>query len=710
MLTLKETIPYGDFGADVFSDEVMRQRLDAETYGQLEGIINEGGTLTFDLAGKVAKAMMEWAITKGASHYTHWFQPMTGATAEKRDTFLEFAGLSKEPMLSFSAKALIRGEADGSSFPTGGLRPTFEARGYTTWDCTSPAFIKRDADGTSCLCIPTAFCSFSGESLDEKTPLLRSMDALNKQALRVLHLLGHDEVKRVIPTVGGEQEYFLIEKSAFLRRKDLVYAGRTLFGAAPAKGQEMSDQYYAATPERVISFMKDLNEALWRMGVPCKTEHNEVAPSQYELAPLFESANVAVDHNQLVMEMMRRIADKHGMTCLLHEKPFADINGSGKHNNWSLLTDTGANLLKPGKDADTNRVFFTFFLALISAVDEYAGMLRLCTSSIGNEYRLGGHEAPTPLISVFIGDVLARELAELGRGNDIAPHVKESLDIGVSTIATLRKDDTDRNRTSPFAFTGNKFEFRMVGSSQSLGLPNTVLNTIAAEYLMRIADRLEAAADVERTWREIMSEMVKDHSRVIFNGNNYAPEWEAEAKRRGLPNIRTTVDAILVTQDPAVRDVCKRHAVFTDTELTARMEIALTNYATAGRIEATTMLKIARQSIMPAVVQYTHVLTDVCAKAKDCGVDAPAQLAILKEVNARLESCRIAADALDETLRALPEDATSLALATAFRDTVKPIMERLREAADALERIVGKSYWPMPSYGEMLFKVERVER
>ncbi len=710
MLTRNDTIPYAEFGADVFSDAVMRQRLAPDTYRRLREIIDEGRTLTFDLAGEVAESMMEWAMEKGASHYTHWFQPMTGATAEKRDTFLSFAGLNKEPLPSFSAKALIRGEADGSSFPTGGLRPTFEARGYTTWDCTSPAFIKRDADGTCCLCIPTAFCSFSGESLDEKTPLLRSMDALSKQAVRVLHLLGHDEVKRVIPTVGGEQEYFLIEKSAFLRRKDLVYTGRTLFGAAPAKGQEMSDQYYAATPERVISFMADLNEALWRMGVPCKTEHNEVAPSQYELAPLFESANVAVDHNQIIMEMMRRIADRHGMTCLLHEKPFSDINGSGKHNNWSLITDSGANLLKHGKDVETNRVFFTFLMAIIAAVDEYAGMLRLCTSSIGNEYRLGGHEAPTPIISVFIGDVLARELMQLVGGSDVAPHKKESLDIGVSTIATLRKDDTDRNRTSPFAFTGDKFEFRMVGSSQSLGMPNTVLNTIAAEHLMRIADELAGADDLESAWRGIMSRLYHAHSRVIFNGNNYAPEWATEAERRGLPNISTTVDAILVTQDSAVRDVFKRHNVFTDTELNARMEIALSNYATAGRIEATTMLKIARQSIMPAVVGYANLLAETCARVAACGVEAPAQTAMLQEVNLLLDACRMATDALDAALHSLPKDAQSCAAARVFRDAVKPCMERLRGEVDKLECIVGKEYWPMPSYGEMLFKIERAVR
>ena len=705
-MMLQDMQAYGMFGEDVFSNEVMRQRLDAASFAALQHILDEGGTLTFELAGVVAKAMMEWAVEKGATHYTHWFQPMTGATAEKRDTFLEFSSIGRAPMLAFSAKALIKGEADGSSFPTGGLRPTFEARGYTTWDCTSPAFIKRDADGARCLCIPTAFCAFSGEALDEKTPLLRSMEALNTQALRVLRLLGED-VKHVTPTVGAEQEYFLVDKDAFLRRKDLVYTGRTLFGAPPAKGQELSDQYYAATPARVIAFMKELNDALWRMGVPCKTEHNEAAPSQYELAPLFESANVAVDHNQLVMEMMRRIAERNGMTCLLHEKPFDNVNGSGKHDNWSLLTDTGKNLLKPGKDEQGNRVFFTFFMAMIAAVDEYAGMLRLSCSSIGNEYRLGGHEAPTPVISVFIGDVLERELMQLASGTGVAPHKKELMRIGVTTMASLLKDDTDRNRTSPFAFTGNKFEFRMVGSSQSLGLPNTVLNTIMAEMLMRIADRLEQADDLAADWNKMIADLYARHGRVIFNGNNYDPAWTEEAARRGLPNIDNTVDAVLVGRSEAVRSVFLRHGVMTEQEIAARTEVSLKNYATAGRIEAATMGKIARQSVMPAVVRYAGLLTDSVAKAHGCGITATAQRAMLLEVNERLEVCRRCADALETALCGMPEGGEALSAAVAFRDEVKPRMAALRAAVDRLELIVGKEYWPMPSYGEMLFRVCR---
>ncbi len=696
---------YVSFGEDVFSDEVMRQRLERSVYAQFRAVLEIGGELTFELAGKMAKTMMEWAIEKGATHFTHWFQPMTGLTAEKRDSFLSFSGAEKTPIAAFSAKALIKGETDGSSFPSGGLRPTFEARGYTMWDCTSPAFIKRNADQTGCLCIPTAFCSFSGEALDEKTPLLRSMQAIDKAAVRVLTLLGED-VKHVTPTVGAEQEYFLLDRRGFLKRKDLVYTGRTLFGAAPAKGQELSDQYYAATPERVISFMHELNETLWKMGVPCKTEHNEVAPSQYEFAPLFVSANVAVDHNQLIMEMMRRIADRHGLTCLLHEKPFAYINGSGKHNNWSLQTETGANLLKPGKDAQSNKVFFTFFLATIAAVDEYAEMLRLSCSSIGNEYRLGGNEAPTPILSVFIGDVLQKELAELAQGEEMPSHAREMINVGVSTIVSLQKDDTDRNRTSPFAFTGNKFEFRMVGSSQSLGLPNTVLNTIVAEMLTRIADRLEGAENADMAWRETMGELYGTHARVLFNGNNYDPAWAEEAKHRGLPNVDNTVDAIGVYAMQKVRDVFEKHGVMNEGELNARREIALQNYATAGRIEAVAMLKITRQTILPAVMAFAAELTDTVSKSFACGIEAPAQKTLLLSINALLSDAQKAADELDQTLLAMPRCESAAACAVAVRDRLQPSMSKLRAPIDRLECVVGKRYWPTPSYGELLFKIE----
>lgn len=705
MTEITDTAIYGCFGEDVFSDEVMKLRLAPEIYNDLQMTVEEGTALKFETADQVAKAMMDWALEKGASHFTHWFQPMTGATAEKRDTFLDIHQLGRTPILSFSAKALIKGEADGSSFPSGGLRATFEARGYTTWDCTSPAFIKRDANGTACLCIPTAFCAYSGEALDEKTPLLRSMDALNKQALRVLRCLGDTKAKRVIATVGAEQEYFLIDKKSFMRRKDLVYTGRTLFGTPPAKGQELSDQYYAATPERVIAYMRDLNEALWRMGVPCKTEHNEVAPSQYEMAPLFVSANVAVDHNQITMEVMRRVADRHGLTCLLHEKPFDNVNGSGKHNNWSLSTSDGRNLLKHGKDDESNRIFFTFLIAVIAAVDEYANMLRLSCASIGNERRLGGHEAPTPIISVFTGNQLLSEIEALAAGDGIAPHAKEMVNIGVSTASIIHKDDTDRNRTSPFAFTGNKFEFRMVGSSQSLGLPNTVLNTIVAESLERIANALEASDGSVAAWQKVIGDAFKRHSRVVFNGNNYDPAWTQEAKKRGLPNIDNTVDALEVFADSKVRAVFLKQGTFHDTEIQARHEIALENYTTAGKIEAVTMLKITKQNIMPCVANYSAVLTDTVAKAQSIGVAAPGQTAMLRDLNKRLNECRLAANALDASLAKLTNEGSAYERAAAFRDTVAPGMDKLRNTVDKLETITGKAYWPLPSYGEMLFKI-----
>ena len=706
MMKIQDTSAYGDFGADVFSDAVMQSRLAPEVYAALRKTIEEGGGLAYETAEAVAKAMMDWALEKGATHYTHWFQPMTGATAEKRDTFLEFDSLDRAPILDFSAKALIKGEADGSSFPTGGLRVTFEARGYTTWDCTSPAFVKRDANGAGCLCIPTAFCAFSGEALDEKTPLLRSMEALNKQALRVLRLLGDRDSRRVIPTVGAEQEYFLVDKKTFLRRKDLVYAGRTLFGSAPAKGQEMSDQYYAATPDRVIAFMHELNAALWRLGVPCKTEHNEAAPSQYELAPIFVSCNLAVDQNQLVMEMMRRIADKHGMTCLLHEKPFANINGSGKHDNWSLMTDKGVNLLKPGKDTESWKRFYTFFIATLAAVDEYAPLLRNSCSSIGNEHRLGGHEAPTPIISAFIGSKLQEDLELLAAGAGFQKAHHEEMQLGVSTIASFRKDDTDRNRTSPFAFTGNKFEFRMVGSSQSLGMPNTVLNTIVADMLMRIADELEKKDDPSAAWQEVMGQLYREHARIVFNGNNYDAAWAQEAAKRGLPNIDTTVAAIQVVSDPKVHGVFKRHGVFSDSELDARRDVALINYAKSGHIEATTMLKMARQSILPAAAGYSKVLVDTVVGASACGMEAPAQKAMLQELNCAMEQVRQAAEALEEAILRLPREEESPAeSAEAFRTAVQPTMERLRGAVDRLECMVDKKYWPLPSYGEILFRV-----
>ena len=705
MTELSDVCAYASFGKDVFSDEVMKSRLKAGTYDSLRRTIEEGSALSFETAGEVAQTMMEWALENGVTHYTHWFQPMTGATAEKRDAFLVPGKLDRKPIAGFSAKALIRGEADGSSFPSGGLRATFEARGYTTWDCTSPAFIKRNPDGSACLCIPTAFCSFSGEALDEKTPLLRSMDALNREALRVLHLLGEKEVKHVTPTVGAEQEYFLIDRQAFLKRKDLIYTGRTLFGAFPAKSQELSDQYYAATPEKVMAFMRELNESLWRMGVPCKTEHNEVAPAQYELAQLFVSANLAVDQNQLVMEMMRRVAEHHGMTCLLHEKPFSDVNGSGKHNNWSLSTNGGRNLLKPGKTPKEKDVFYTFLIATIAAVDEYATSLRMSCAGLSNECRLGGNEAPPQIISVFLGEELQKELERFAGGSEQTAEKNDMMNIGVSTLANIKRDNSDRNRTSPFAFTGDKFEFRMVGSFQSLGLPNTVLNTIVAEELGRIADALERAEDPETEWKKILSDLYRGHSRVIFNGNNYDSAWVNEAKKRGLPSIDNTVDAIKVYLTKPVMDVFKKHGVFSNDEMRARCDVALQSYATAGMIEAVTMVKMIRQMILPAAAEYSCMLAKTVADCAATGVEATSQKNMLRDLNKKMNECRLALEALESAVAKVPDSDGISDKASKFRDRVQPRMQQLRTAADALERVVGKDYWPLPSYGEMLFHI-----
>ncbi len=705
----QNTIPasLADFGCDVFSDAVMQERLEPGMYAALRETIDQGKELIYNVADAVALAMKEWALMKGATHYTHWFQPMTGSTAEKHDSFLEIIGLDREPILAFSGRALIRGEADGSSFPSGGLRATFEARGYTTWDCTSPAFVKHDPKGTCVLCIPTAFCAFNGEALDEKTPLLRSMEAISRQAVRVLRHLGLSDVKRVTPTVGGEQEYFLVDKRQFIKRKDLVYTGRTLFGTAPAKGQELSDQYYAATPERVTGFMRELNESLWRLGVPAKTQHNEVAPSQYELAPLFASANVAVDHNQIIMEQMRRVADRHGFTCLLHEKPFEQVNGSGKHDNWSLTTDTGINLLKPRKQrGQENRIFLTFFIAVIAAVDRFAPALRMSCATLGNQHRLGGHEAPPQIISVFTGSTLYEELMELMAGNAVAPHEKEHMRIGVSTLAVLHKDDTDRNRTSPFAFTGNKFEFRMVGSSQSLGMPNTTINTIVADSLMEIADALDQAEDKDAAWRQIMAELVRAHGRVIFNGNNYAVEWQEEARRRGLPIIDSMVDAIGVMGDPEVQAVFSRHGVLGEGELIARRDVAWDGFAQMARIEAVSMLKIARQKILPACIRYSSVVAEAAERAERMGAPVSAQKRILNVLCQRI--CVL--DAAVEQLAAAHREVLGQELnvqekAQAYADRIQPLMKETRAAADALERVVDKEYWPLPSYGELLFHI-----
>ncbi|OQB24971.1 MAG: Glutamine synthetase [Firmicutes bacterium ADurb.Bin182] len=692
------------FGCNVFSDETMRERLSPETYSALKHTVEMGGELTIEIANAVAAAMCEWARERGATHYTHWFQPMTGSTAEKHDAFLAPGPFGQRPLISFSGKALIKGEADGSSLPSGGLRATFEARGYTTWDCTSPAFVKTDYDGTGVLCIPTAFCSFYGDALDEKTPLLRSMECLSKQAVRVLRHLGFDDVKRVTPTAGAEQEYFLIDKSHFLKRKDLVYTGRTLFGAAPAKGQELFDQYYAAMPEKVSAFMNELNAELWKLGVPAKTNHNEVAPSQYELAVMYSSSNVAADYNQIVMEQMRRVADRHGMTCLLHEKPFANINGSGKHNNWSLVTDTGKNLLKPGKDEIGRRVFLTFLIAILAAVDEYAEALITSCATPGNLHRLGSHEAPPRIISVFTGDRILSEIEAFTNGSLSEVRHKEHMTMGVSTLAVLYKDEADRNRTSPFAFTGDKFEFRMCGSSQSAGFPNTVLNTVASESLKRIADALDEADDKMAALPKLLGEMMKKHGRIVFNGNNYSGEWAEEAKRRGLPCVKSTVEAIEALQDPKIVDLFARHDVLSESELSGRKEVYLDSFNHIIHIEAVAMLKISRQKIMPACVRYSLTLSSAINEAVKAGIEP----ASIKELLIKLNTCMSAFSGSIETLsRALEETchADASERAHALQEKVLPAMERVRHAADALELIVDKEYWPLPSYGEILFHI-----
>ncbi len=695
------------FGCNVFGDAAMKEYLSPETYAALRRTIDEGEPLTMALADQVAEGMRDWAVKQGATHYTHWFQPMTGQTAEKHDAFLMPSGKTGGIVLDFNGKLLIKGEADASSFPSGGLRATFEARGYTTWDCTSPPFVRKDENGTAVLCIPTAFCSFTGEALAEKTPLLRSMEALDRQAVRVLHLLGHPEVKKVTPSVGGEQEYFLIDKEMYKRRKDLVYTGRTLFGAPPAKGQELEDQYYASMSERVASYMAELNEELWKLGVTAKTQHYEVAPAQYELAPVYATANIATDHNQLIMEMMRKVADRHGFACLLHEKPFAWVNGSGKHNNWSLLTDTGRNLLKPAKKPEDSAVFQAFFLATIAAVDEYAEALRMSCASLANGCRLGGNEAPPPIISVYIGRQLCDLVDHIAAGDrSEEPAHKEEMTMGVSTLAVLHKDESDRNRTSPFAFTGNKFEFRMVGSSQSLGLPNTVLNTIVAEELRRIADQLEGEQDPEAALPAVLSRLAKEHRRILYNGNNYSEQWRKEAARRGLPCIENTVEALEVTDSPKLVEVFSRHGVLSGAELSARREIGLKSYNKHALIEAVTMLKMARQKLLPACVKYSERLACAANAVHAAGCDNDAHTELLSALCTGIRAMKRAVEGVEEVYESvLSKKQDTGAQAHAINDELRPKMDQLRQAVDKLEMIVDKEYWPLPSYGEMMFYI-----
>ena len=694
------------FGEDVFNDSVMQQRLPKKTYKELKKTIEEGKELSLEVADVIAHEMKEWAIEKGATHYTHWFQPLTGVTAEKHDSFITAPMPNGKVLMSFSGKELIKGEPDASSFPSGGLRATFEERGYTAWDCTSPAFVRHDAAG-AILCIPTAFCSYKGEALDQKTPLLRSMEAINQQALRLLRLFGNTTSKKVTPSVGPEQEYFLVDAEKFLQRKDLIYTGRTLFGAMPPKGQELDDHYFGTIRQRIAGFMKDVNEELWKLGVSAKTQHNEVAPAQHELAPIYAEANIAVDHNQLIMQTLKRVACQHGMKCLLHEKPFAGVNGSGKHNNWSLTSDDGINMLDPGKTPHENMQFLLVLSCILKAVDEHADLLRESAADPGNDHRLGANEAPPAIISIFLGEQLEDVVEQLiSTGTATTSKKGGKLETGVKTLPDLAKDATDRNRTSPFAFTGNKFEFRMVGSRDSIAGPNVVLNTIVAEAFKEACDKLEAAENFELTLHDLIKTNCAEHQRIIFNGNGYSDEWVAEAERRGLPNIKSMVEAIpaLVT-DKAI-NMFEEFGVFTRAELESRVEVKYEAYAKAINIEAKAMIDIARKQIIPAVIKYATSLAASITAIKAAGLDeVEVQMELLKETNALLKETKDALVALEKVENEAVSMEEGEAQARFYHFSVTPAMEALRAPVDKLEMIVDKEMWPMPSYGDLLFEV-----
>lgn len=692
------------FGQNVFTISKMRERLPKNVYKEVINVIDNGGELSKESADVVANAMKEWAMENGATHYTHWFQPLTGITAEKHDSFVASADKDGKMITSFSGKELIKGEPDASSFPSGGLRATFEARGYTTWDITSPAFLKESGAGVT-LCIPTAFCSYTGEALDKKTPLLRSMEAVNKQALRIVKLFGNDRATKVNVSVGPEQEYFLVDWDKSMKREDLIFTGRTLFGAMPPKGQEMEDHYFGVIRERVGEYMKDLNRELWKLGVPDKTQHNEVAPGQHELAPIYETANIAVDHNQIIMETMKRVAEHHHMRCLLHEKPFAGVNGSGKHDNWSLCTDDGVNLLDPG-DTPNKNVQFLFVLAcILKAVDTHADLLRQSAADVGNDHRLGANEAPPAVISVFLGEQLedvVRQLIETG----VAKSSKRGgkLKTGVSTLPQFEKDATDRNRTSPFAFTGNKFEFRMVGSSDSMASSNTTLNTIVAEAFCEAADILEKAEDFDVAVHDLMKEYLTKHQRIIFNGDGYSDAWLKEAERRGLPNIKSTIEAAdTLTTKKAVK-LFGDFGVYTKTELESRKEIIFENYAKTINIEALTMIDMASKQIIPAVMKYAGRLAKDVNEVKAAGADESALLDELKEITGELTKMKKALDVLKEKENKARKITDARKLAYFYKDNVRPAMDALRAPADKLEMLVDKKDWPFPTYADLLFE------
>jgi len=691
------------FGSMVFNESVMRQRLPKEIYKALKKTVSEGTHLELEVANVVANAMKEWAVEKGATHFTHWFQPMTGATAEKHDSFISPTGDGRI-IMEFSGAELVRGEPDASSFPSGGLRATFEARGYTVWDITSSAFVK---DGT--LYVPTAFCSYSGEALDKKTPLLRSMEAIDKQAMRILKLFGNTTAKRVITTVGPEQEYFLIDTEMFKKRPDLVYTGRTLFGAPPPKGQELEDHYFGAIKPRVAAFMKELEEELWKVGVHAKTKHNEVAPAQHELAPIFSTTNIATDHNQLTMELLKSVANRHGLTCLIHEKPFAGVNGSGKHNNWSIGTDAGANLLEPGETPHENAQFLLFLVAVIKAVDEYQDLIRVSAASAANDHRLGANEAPPAIISMFLGEELAGILEAIESGSDYHGKEKHKMEIGVTVLPHFPKDTTDRNRTSPFAFTGNKFEFRMLGSAFSIAGPNIALNTSVAEVLREFADALEGSKNFTSDVASIVKKTVSAHKRIIFNGNNYSDEWVVEAAKRGLSNLKNTVEALPQLVSKKTVDLFTKHGVLTEGEIHSRYEIHLEAYCKTIHIEALSMLEIVKASIFPACVGYQNDLAELqqrkMALGGTRGYDTSLEAHLLGGISKLSSDLLKKLTALEKAVSESEADMEILAKAGFYRDSVFSAMTDLRVTVDELETIVSRKHWPFPVYGEMFYSV-----
>ncbi len=694
------------FGDNVFNDSVMRARLPKKTYYELKRTIDEGKELSLEIADVVAHEMKEWAIEKGATHYSHWFQPLTGVTAEKHDAFITAPMSDGKVLMSFSGKELIKGEPDASSFPSGGLRATFEARGYTAWDCTSPAFVRQDAAGAT-LCIPTAFCSYTGEALDQKTPLLRSMEAINKESIRLIRLFGNNTSKKVVPSVGVEQEYFLVDAKKFNQRKDLIYTGRTLFGAMPPKGQELDDHYFGTLRQKVAAYMKDVNVELWKLGVSAKTQHNEAAPAQHELAPIYAPANIAVDHNQIIMQTLKRVARRHELKCLLHEKPFAGVNGSGKHNNWSLVTDDGINLLEPGKTPHENMQFLLVLSCVLKAVDRHADLLRESAADVGNDHRLGANEAPPAIISIYLGDQLNDVVNQLVEHGNADHSLKGGrLKTGVSTLPNLPKDATDRNRTSPFAFTGNKFEFRMVGSRDSVASPNVVLNTIVAEAFSEASEVLEQAEDFDAALHDLIVENCTKHQRIIFNGNGYSEEWVKEAERRGLPNLMAMVDAIpaLVT-DKSIKLFEKFH-VFSKVELESRVEVKYETYSKAMNVEARAMIDIATKQIIPAVVKYTKNLAETVHFVRLVGdVDDSVQLELLKTTTALLKETQMALKVLAEKAEIAHKMHEGQEQANYYHSEVCVAMENLRTPVDKLEMIVDKDLWPMPSYGDLMFEV-----